>query len=533
MPVSSDSNAVGLRSGRRPAFLSPQEAVALIDDRATVVLTGSGGGVNEPRALLAALEERFRDSGEPADLVLYHPTGMGDGVGGGTEAFAYPGFLRCVYGSHWSWAPKLSELAMDGAFELAVWPQGVLSQLLREAAARRPGLLTRVGLGTYLDERVATARHGRQLLPELVERDGEPWLFYRSPNVDVALIRASAADVDGNLTMEDEGAILDVLAAAQAAHAAGGLVIAQVGRKEPEHGLDPRLVRVPGYLVDAVVIAPDQRQSVATAYNAGYAGASVTHVPERSIGSGDRLFIARRAAQELRSGMVVNLGFGIADGVASVAAAEGVADRLTFSVEQGSAGGVPAWGSDFGLMWNATSFIDAPAVFDFYDGGGIDLAIVSFAQVDQVGDVNVSEFGGRLIGPGGFMNITQSAKAVVFCGTSTTKGQRVAFAEGRLQILEDGAVAKFVDRVEQVTWSAAEARRRGQRVIYITERAVFTLTADGLELVEIAPGLGVEDVLAAMRFRPRVSEHLAEIAESVYLDGPLGLAELFNGGATA
>ena len=507
--------------------------MALLPSGATLVVTGSGGGVNEPSLLLAALEQRFCETGEPADLVLIHPNGLGDGEGGGTEAFAHPGFLRSAYGSHWSWAPELGRLAVSGAFELAVWPQGVLSQLLREAAARRPGLHTRIGLGTYLDERVTTSRPGRQQLPELVERNGEDWLFYPAPTVDVAFVRASVADEDGNLTMEDEGVVLDVLGAAQAARAAGGIVIAQVKRCVPARTLDPRLVRVPGYLVDGVVVEADQRQSVATPYNAGYAGAAVVDVAQREIARGERLFIARRAARELRQGMVVNLGFGIADGVASVAADEGVADRLTFSVEQGSAGGVPAWGSDFGLMWNPTSLIDAPALFDFYDGGGIDLAIVSFAQVDATGDVNVSQFNGRLVGPGGFMNITQSAKAVVFCGTSTTKGQRVALRAGGLEIQQEGAIAKFVDRVEQVTWSAAEAIRRGQRVLYVTERAVFALTSEGIELVEIAPGLRVADVLAALEFEPRIVEPLAEIPASVYSDGPLGLRQLFDEDASA
>ena len=531
--IATHNQTTTLRTGRHPSFLTPAEAVALISDEATLVVAGSGGGVNEPRALLAALEQRFRETERPRDLLLYHPNGLGDGAGGGTEVFAHRGLLRCAYGSHWTWAPKLSDLAMDGAFELAVWPQGVLSHLLRAAAARRPGLLSRTGLGTYLDKRVETARPGRQLLPDLIDFAGEQWLFYPAPHIDVAFIRATAADDEGNLTMEDEGAVLDVLNAAQAAHAAGGIVIAQVRRQAASRSLDPRMVRVPGYLVDAVVVVPEQRQSFATAYNAGYAGASVVEVPKRDIGAGQRLFIARRAARELRPGMVVNLGFGIADGVASVASAEGVADRLTFSVEQGSAGGVPAWDSDFGLMWNPTSLIDAPELFDFYDGGGIDLAIVSFAQIDQAGDVNVSQFGGRLVGPGGFMNITQSAKAVVFCGTSTTKGQRVTFADGKLSIDQNGQVAKFVPRVEQVTWSAAEARRRGQRVLYMTERAVFALTTDGVELVEIAPGLKLEDVLAPLGFEPLVSQSITETPASVYSNGPLGLTEIFDESTSA
>lgn len=528
MPTATHSPIDVRREANQPRVLDAAQAAALVPTAGTLVVTGSGGGVNEPTALLLALEQRFCASGEPGQLVLYHPNGLGDGEGGGTEAFAHPGFLRSAYGSHWSWAPRLSQLALDAAFEIGIWPQGVLSQLLREAAAHRPGLLTKIGLGTYLDERVSTTRLGVQRLPELVEFAGEPWLFYPAPTVDVAFIRASAADEEGNLTMEEEGAVLDVLGAAQAARAGGGLVIAQVKRLAASRTLDPRRVRVPGYLVDIVVVTPDQRQSAATSYNPGYAGAAVVELPQRDIGHGERLFIARRAARELRPRTVVNLGFGIADGVATVAVAEGVADQLTFTVEQGSAGGVPAWGSDFGLMWNPTSLIDAPALFDFYDGGGIDLAIVSFAQVDAAGNVNVSQFGGRLIGPGGFMNITQSAKAVVFCGTSSTKGQRVAFDDGRLVIEQEGSVSKFVAEVEQVTWSATEALSRGQRVLYITERAVFALTEDGLELVEIAPGLQVDDVLSLMEFEPRVAESLATIPSAIYSEEPLGLAELFG-----
>ncbi|HZO97012.1 MAG TPA: CoA-transferase [Gaiellaceae bacterium] len=526
---SSDRLAQESTIARGPALLTAEEAVELVPTGATLVVTGSGGGVNEPAALLSALRQRFRTSGRPERLVLYHPNGLGDGKGGGTEAFAYPGFVRAVYGSHWSWAPQLSEMAVAGEFETGIWPQGVLSQLLRESAARRPGLLTQVGMQTYLDPRVTSVRPGRQRLPELVTLGGEEWLFYPAPSVDVAFIRASAADRAGNLTMDEEGAVLDVLGAAQAAHNAGGIVIAQVRRLVEPRGLDPRLVRVPGCLVDAIVVAPDQRQSTSTGYEPGYTGADVVSVPDRPLERGERLVIARRAALELRPRMVVNLGFGIADGVASVASREGVADDVTFSVEQGTAGGVPAWGSDFGLMWNPTSILDAPSQFDFYDGGGIDLAIVSFAQVDAQGNVNVSQFGNRLVGPGGFMDITQTAKAVVFCGTFTAKGQHVHVRDGRLRIEQDGTIRKFVVSVDQITWSAREALSRGQRVLYVTERAVFALAEGGPELVEIAPGVSLDNVVASMDFIPAMREPLAAMPSGVFGDGPLGLAERFRG----
>lgn len=528
--VASEPAIAAPQTGRRrsPMVVTAEEAVELVPAGATLVVTGSGGGVNEPTELLSALRERFRASGQPERLVLYHPNGLGDGRGGGTEAFAHPRFLRAAYGSHWSWAPRLSEMAVAGEFEIGIWPQGVLSQLLREAAGGRPGLLTRVGMQTYLDPRVPSARPGRQRLPELLAVAGEEWLFYPAPVVDVAFIRASAADAAGNLTMDEEGAVLDVLGAAQAAHNAGGLVVAQVRRLVEPGELDARLVRVPGCLVDAIVVAVDQRQSMETAYEPGYAGAALAAVPERPLDRGERLLIARRAALELQPGMVVNLGFGIADGVASVAAGEGVAGELTFSVEQGTAGGVPAWGSDFGLMWNPTSILDAPSQFDFYDGGGIDLAIVSFAQLDAQGNVNVSQFGDRLIGPGGFMDITQSAKTVVFCGTFTAKGQRVEVRDGRLRIEQDGAIRKLVAAVDQITWSGREALARGQRVLYVTERAVFELGEQGPELVEIAPGLALDDVLGSMGFAPVVRDPVAEMPAGAFADGPLGLAERFR-----
>ncbi len=499
-------------SGQCPPEVTAREAVAAIQDKATVVVVGSGGGVNEPYALLAALEERFLEEASPRELTLYHPNGLGDGHGGGTERFAHEGFVRRVYGSHWTWAPTLARMAAEGLFECAVWPQGILSQLLREAAGRRPGLLSEVGVGTYLDPDTPDQdRPGRQLLPEPHILSGRRWLWYPAPEVDVALIRATSADSAGNLTMEEEGVVLDVLAAASAAKARGGAVLAQVKRRKAEHA-DPRQVRVPGCLVDAVIVEPIQRQSAGTAYQAAFSGDAVKAVPRTLPNQLVRRVIAARAAQELAPGMLVNVGFGIADAVPLVAEASGFGASVTFSLEQGAMGGIPASGDDFGLMWNPTAILDAPAVFDLYDGGGLDLALVSFAQVDQRGNVNVSYFGGRLVGPGGFMNITRGARAVVFCGTMTTGDLRVDIGDGRLVIVNEGAVRKFVSRCDQITFSAEEARLRGQRVLYVTERGVFTLGRDGIELVEVARGLDAErDIVAAMGFRPRISPELHQV----------------------
>ena len=509
--------------------VSAAEAVRCIRSGATVAVSGSGGGVNDPYTLLAALEQRFLATGEPKDLALYHPSGMGDGHGGGTERLAHPDMVRTVYGSHWSWAPSLAEMAVSGAFEVAVWPQGILSQLLRESAASRPGLVTQVGMDTYLDPRVKLTQPGRHIRPQLIELDGRSWLYYPAPRIDVALIRATTADEQGNLSMEHEAVIMDALSAAQAAHCSGGIVIAQVQRLATGGTLDARTVRVPGHLVDMIVVDDEQRQSFATPYNPSYSGELVTRVPPRQASRPERQYIARRAALELRPGMVVNLGFGVADGVAITAEMEGILDAVTFTIEQGASGGVPAWDSDFGMMWNPTSILDGPSQFDFYDGGGLDLAIVSFAQVDARGNVNVSYFDHRLVGPGGFINITQAAKAVIFCGTLTAKGLQITNGQDRLIIEREGAVPKFVGEIEEITFSAEQARARGQKVLYITERAVFRLGARGLELVELAHGVDIESqVLAHMGFRPDIAAPLAAIPPEVYQQGSLYLKQRFS-----
>jgi len=483
--------------------LSADEAVALVPNGATVVVTGSGGGINEPATVLAALERRFLDSGEPRDLVVVHPNGLGDGHGGGTERFAHAGMVKRVYGSHWSWAPELARMAADGEIEAAIWPQGVLSQILRDKTGGRPGLLSRVGLGTYLDPRTRTDIPPTTLLPQTVGLNGQTWLHYDVPNLEVAIVRATTGDADGNLSFEHEGAILDALHAAQAVRANGGLVIAQVKRVALAGSLDARSVRVPGYLVDVLVEAPEQRLSFETHSQPGMTGEIDTTVPERHVDRPERRIIAGRAAEELRPGMVVNLGFGIADGVAGIAAASGRDRGVTFSVEQGASGGIPAWGADFGLMWNARAFIDPASLFDFYDGGGLDLTVLSFAEIDGEGNINVSRFGNRVVGPGGFMNIAQGARTVVFCGTFTAKGLKIGAKAGQLVIEREGAVKKFVDRVEEVTFSGREALAAGRRVLVVTERAVFELTTEGLLLRELAPGVDYDrDVRAHMAFDP-------------------------------
>lgn len=510
-----------------PRFLDAAAIAALVPDEATVLVDGSGGGVNEPAAILAALEQRFLADGHPHDLTVVHISGMGDGNGGGIDHFAHRGMVRRVIGGHWSWATAMQRMAVDEEFEAYCLPQGTLSHLLREIAGGRPGVISSVGLGTCVDPRHGGGRLNDRTtedIVELIEIHGRQYLFTPSMPIDVAIVRGTYADEHGNIVMDGEGLAAEVLSAAQAARNSGGLVLAQVRSVVARGALDPRRVKIPGVLVDAVLADPGQRLSVATAddpfltgaYRAPGTGPGVMPLTERKV-------IARRAAAELRAGDVINLGFGMPDGVAAVLSEEGAAGAVTFTVEQGHIGGVPAGGSDFGMCVNPDASVDAGYQFDWYDGGGLDIAVLSFAQIDSAGNVNVSKFGGRIAGVGGFINISQGAKRLVFVGTLVAgRGYRVGGS--RPIELPPGGTAKFVDTVEQISFSAEQALAAGKSVTYVTERAVFQLRADGIVLTEIAPGLDLEaDVLAHMEFRPKISDNLLDMDRRYFADEPLSL----------
>jgi len=508
--------------------ISAAQAAEFIRDGDTVIISASGGGVNEATAILSALEARFLETGHPRDLTVCHPCGLGDGEGGGTDRFAHPGLVRRVIAGHWSWSPHMCQMVLNNKVEAYCWPQGVISHLFRAIAGGRPGVVTHVGLGTFADPRLGGGRCNARTMEELVEvvtLGGREALFYPAFPVDVAIIRGTTADGRGNITMEREGVTLEALAASMAAHNCGGRVLAQVLCLAAANSLDPRQVRVPGVLVDAVVVDPEQRMSAFTDYNPAYAGEMRMPVAELdflplNVGK----VVARRAALELRPGLVVNLGFGMSDGVAAIAAEESIFDRFTLTIEQGATGGIPALGGDFGLAANPQAILDAPSQFDFYDGGGIDLSFLAFAQVDTLGNVNVSRFGGRLIGPGGFINVSQNAKHVVFCGAFTTKGLDVGISGDGVRILREGQIIKFVKQVEEITFSSQYAHRQGQQVLYVTERAVFQLIENGVELIEVAPGVDLErDVLAQMEFCPRIASELRVIDPRVYRLGKMEL----------
>jgi propionate CoA-transferase len=506
---------------------SADQAAALVPSRATVVIDGSGGGVNEPDAVLRAIADRFAATGAPAELRVVHPNGLGDGVGSGIDRLANPGLVRSVIGGHWGWSSRMQALAEAEQIEAYCLPQGTMSQLLREIAAGRPGVFTRVGIGTFVDPRVDGGRMNAKATDELVtvvELDGTEWLCYRAFPVDAAVIRASIADSRGNLVFDQEGLLCEQLPAAQAARNSGGVVIAQVKHVAEAHTLDPRRVKVPGVLVDAVVVAEDQRLSTAHASDPGLTGDVRRLAPKARLYPGVRRVVARRATAELRDGDIVNLGYGIADGVASIAAEEGVADRVTFTVEQGHIGGVPMGGSDFGLALNTEASLEATAQFDWYDGGGLDVAFLSFAQIDRRGRVNVSRFGGRMPGVGGFINIAHGASRLVFLGTLRAGQSDVRVEAEGLVIVAEAPTAKFVRDVEHISFDALQAVREGKEVTVITERAVFALTEAGLELVEIVPGVDIQrDVVAQMDFQPIIANDVAVMSGDVLADGATGM----------
>ncbi len=454
--------------------------------------------------------------------------GLGDNEQGGISRLGAPGMVSRFVGSHYGHNPEIMAMIGRGEFEAFGLPGGVLSLLYREIAGHRPGLLTKVGLGTYVDPRIDGARMNSRTpgsFAELVELAGQEWLFYPSFPIDACFIRATTADEDGNLTMEDEAGLADNLALASAVHNSGGVVIAEVKRLGMRGSLSPRAVVVPGALVDFVAVLPNQRQTAATDYSPYLAGSlrmPTQEIPPLPLDA--RKVICRRAAMELRRGAVANFGFGIATGIPSVLAEEGCTDDLVLSIEQGLVGGVPGTGLDSGTAVNASAFIDEGATFDLYDGGFLDVCCLSAGEVDRHGNVNVSKLGGRVVGPGGFINISQNAKKVVFCGTFTGGGLTVGLDDGRLTVVKEGRYRKFVPEVDQITFSPVEALREGRTVLYVTERAVFEFTAEGMTLREIAPGVDLEkDILAQLPWQPVIPVPPALMDERLFRSETMSL----------
>jgi propionate CoA-transferase len=517
----------------RDKVVTAAEAVRLIRDGDFLVVEGfAGQGFAEE--LVLALEERFLTTGAPRDLTLVFTVAQGDRGERGTAHLCHEGLLRRSMGGHYGMAPDLSKLAVEGAIEAYNLPQGVVAQLLRDTGAGKPGVLTRVGLGTFADPRLGGGKVNDATTADRVrvmEIDGDEFLFYSAfEQLDVAFLRGTSADQAGNVSMEKEALTLEALEVAVAVHNKGGLVIVQVERIAANGCLKPRDVKIPGILVDCIVVAtaPERHtQSWGTTYNPAMSGELRQPMSEIApIALNPRKVIARRAAMELQPNAVVNLGIGVPEGVAAVAAEEGILEYLTLTAEPGVIGGMPAGGLDFGSAVNPDAILAQPSQFDFYDGGGLDAAFLGMAQADRHGNVNVSRFGPRLAGAGGFINISQNSKTVYFLGTFLAPA-RTEVTGGEIVTTDGPAAAKFLADVQQRTFSGEYAVHSGQPVMYITERCVFVLTEDGMKLIEIAPGVHLErDILALIEFEPIMDAGGPSIMDPrIFRDEPMGLRD--------
>ena len=498
-------------TGRSSKLADADAVAAMIPDGATVALSGNGGGLGEADALYAAVERRFLTSCHPRGLTLVHALGIGDAKTRGLNRFAHEGLVARVIGGHWTWSPRMQALAEAEAIEAWTLPAGAIMLLLREIGAGRPGLITHVGLGTFADPVHgggacnARARAAGTMPVERIEIGGRTLLRYKPFPVGFALGRGSLADEAGNVSTVHEAADLDLLAVTLAAHNSGGHVAVQVARMVSRGSIPARQVTLPGVLVDAIVPVPEQVQSYRGGYDAALSGEAGGR-PQRTPApppTGVRGIIARRAADEIAPGSSINCGFGIPGAIPGILAARGVLDSLWVTVEQGIHNGELLDGEMFGAARFPEAIVSSTRQFDFYSGGGIDIACLGMGELDATGNVNVSRLGSKVVGPGGFVDIAQNARKLVFCGTFDGKGTEYGFADGRITLRRGGDLAKLVPRVREITFSADVARAGAHDVVYVTERAVFRLAPDGVELLEVAPGLDLErDVLAHMGFRP-------------------------------
>ena len=504
-------------------IVTADEAVAHIKNGDTVAV-GGFVGMGHPEEITLALERHFLEHGNPEGLTIIYAAGQGDGKEKGINHLAHEGLVKRVIGGHWGLAPKMGKLAIENKIEGYNFPQGVIAHLYREIAGKKVGVITHVGLKTFVDPRISGGKLNsitQEDLVRLIEIDGKERLFYKSFPINAAIIRGTTSDSRGNISMEKEAGSLEVLAMAQAARNSGGIVIVQV-EKINDEPRNPYLVKIPSIFIDYIVVAQSQNhwQTFGTQYNPSFSGEKIIPLSDlKDMELNERKLISRRAFLEIKKNSIINLGIGMPEGVAVISKEENALDMLKTTVEGGAIGGIPAGGLSFGAAYNPESIIDQPYQFDFYDGGGLDVAFLGMAQADKFGNVNVSKFGSKLAGCGGFINISQNAKEIIFCGTFTSGGLKIEINNGILKILCEGKVNKFVSNVEHITFSGEYALQTGQKVLYITERAVFKLSSGKLELIEIAPGIDLaKDIISRMEFKPQISKDLKIMEKKIFLE---------------
>ena len=506
-----------------PRVVTSSEAAKLIPDGATVALCGCLS-VLEPDAVLQGIEARFLQEGHPRDLTVIHPVMVASRKGTGINRFAHDGLMRRVIGGSFSIFPdyEITGMIKQDRVEAYNLPIGTILHWLRESGAGRPGLFTGVGLQTYIDPRVEWGRANaaaKEPLSQVVQLAGGEWLFYPAVRVDVAIIRGTSADPQGNISVEHEPASLGIFTLALAAKHAGGKVIAQVKQRVESGSVHPRLTVVPGPLVDVIVVDPVQAQT-AVGEHPEFSGETRIMLRPDPIRLTVESAIARRAMRELRDGQLVNLGYGVPSMIPALGFPQRMHERVAYSIEHGPVGGLPEGMEAFGVSANPDILLDSTFVFDLYDGGLLNITLLGMAQVDQEGNVNVSKFAHMAPGSGGFANICHQTKKILFCGTFTAGGFQAEIVDGRVVIRKEGRVKKFVQRVEQVTLSGKAAREKGQEILYITERCVFRLGAQGLELTEVAPGIDpAKDILPQMEFPIPIPPNIPTMDPSLFREG--------------
>lgn len=519
----------------RPRIMTAREAAMQIRDGDVIVNTGMLLAANA-EAVLTAMEDAFLETGHPNGLTLMHSSSQSDRVGG-IEHLAHPGMVDCMIGSHWGLAPKWMQKISDNEICAYNIPQGQMAHLLRSMACGECGNITKVGLGTFIDPRIEGGKMNdkakeREDIYEVIELNGEEYLHYKPVLPDVAIIRGTNMDEDGNLSVDEEGVKLEILTVALAVKRNGGRVIAQVKRFVKNGEIHPHRVAVPGVFIDIAVLSTDpekdHRQCSSIVYSPAVCGNGREKLNEKARSSGCpdiRFLIGRRAAMELHENDIINMGIGIPnDTIGVILEQENLNGYAVPTVESGIYGGVALGGPDFGVGKNCTAIIPHEQQFDFYDGRGVDVCFMGAGEIDRFGNVNSTKMGKQVAGSGGFIDITQNAHCVVFCTTFTAKGLECDIGEAGVRIQNEGRIRKFVDHVSQISFNGQRAVQKKQRVLVVTERAVFRMTDAGLMLTELAPGIDLErDVLANMDFAPILASQIQMMPIELFNCAPFGL----------